>query len=259
MADEEKTEEPTKTEGEEEKAAETKAAAGGSPSIIKIIADSLINWVKTTKAKAAIIGFIMITAGLYGLFTFQANSIEVKTLDEVLAGAVGGGGSSDGKDPFAKFDDMTGTAPLSGSGTEGQEEVKTVVVDDMNVFEVQVVVTWVDEADTARHTNQPDSFEVVVTAPDGREARGQGSNQHGDTGIIEIDLTRNVTKEALDNKELKKKTKETTWTGEWNVTITLTQAGDQEAMFSIIGLRDQADNGNAYDVTFVWTFKGEPE
>jgi len=259
MADDEKTEGPTKTEGEEEKATETEAPAGGSPGIIKLIASSLSSWVKTTKAKAAIIGFIMITAGLYGLFTFQASSIEVKTLDDIMAGAVGGGSSGDGKDPFAKFDDMAGTAPLSGSASEGQEDVKPIVIDDMNVYEVQVVVTWVDEADTARHTNQPDSFEVVVTAPDGREARGSGTNQHGDVGMIEIDLTRNITKEALDNKELKKKTKETTWTGDWNLTITLTQAGDQEAILSIIGLRDQADNGNSYEVTFVWTFKGEAE
>lgn len=262
MADEEIIEETTEVAPEAPKETETKQAAAapasGSPSIIKAVVDSLVSWVKTTKAKAAIIGFICITAGLYGLFTHQANSIEVKSLDDVLAGATGGGGGGGGgKDPFAKYVDMTGRAPLQGSATEGQTDTKKVSVEDLNVWEVKVVITWIDEPDSARHTNNPDSFEVVVTSPDGREVRDSASNTHGQPGTFELDLTRNITKEALNNKDLKKKTKETTWTGEWSINVTCTAAGDQEAMFSIIGLRDQADNGNTYDLEVVWTFKGE--
>jgi hypothetical protein len=240
-----------------EAAEDAPAAPTESPSIFKMLSDAFLKWLKTTKAKAAIIGFMVITAGLYGLFSYQASSIDTKSLDDVLAGAVNGGGGGDGKDPFAKYEDMAGLAPLSGSTNEGTESPETVSIEDLNVYEVTVLLTWTDEPDSARHTNQPDSFEVVVTAPDGREARGSGSNTHNDVGEIDVILSRNITKEALDNKELKKKTKEDTWTGDWNITVTCTSAGDQEAMFSFLGLRDQADTGNAWTLDVVWAFKAE--
>lgn len=262
MADEGKEvkEEANGGEGGEE-AAEgdapaTGEAAGGSPSVLKLVADGFLNWFKTKKAKVAIVGFLCITGGLAGLFSYQASAIPVKSLADVLAGVddTGGGGGT-GKDPFAKFTDQSATAPLSSNTQEGATSNSNVDIQDKNVYKVTFILTWTDEADTARHTNLPDSFKMVITAPDTRTKEGTGSNAQGGEGSVEVSFDRDISKEALENKDLKKKTEEVTWTGEWGINITCTDAGDQEAMFSFFGFRDQPDNGNAWDLDVEWTFK----
>jgi hypothetical protein len=236
-----------------------KAAAPSSPNIFLMISGAFMTWMKTTKAKVAIVGFIIIGAGLAGLFNFQASSIDVVSLEDAIAGA--GSGSSDGggsgKDPFAKYSDQVGTAALSGSTQEAATSADSAAIGDMNVFEVTVTLTWTDEADSARHTNQPDSFSLEVISPDGRKASGSGSNSHGSEGSVVVTLTRDITKEVLDNKDLKKKTMDEVWSGDWNINVTCTAAGDQEAMFSILGFRDQPDSGNAWNVDVEWTFKAD--
>ena len=233
--------------------------AAQSTSIAMLLYKGFLDWFKSPKAKAAILGFVLITAGLAGIFNYQHNSIKTVSLEEAIANGSGGGTSTGGgKDPFSKFIDASSAAALTGTSTEGVPDPgQKVTIDDVNVFQVVVTLTWTDEPNTARHTNLPDSFEVQVTAPDGRTTKGTGANTAGAPGTIEVTLARNITKEVLANKALKKKTQDGTWSGDWNITVTCTSAGDQQARFSFIGLRDQADIGNAWNLDLKWSFKTE--
>lgn len=235
-------------------------AASAISGIIQILIKGFMDWFKTKKAKAAIVGFLLITIGMAGLFQYQHDSIKAMSLVDAIAGG-GGGGGGNGKDPFAKFKEATGQAPLTGSSQEKTAGApQKVPIGDNNVFQVVAVLTWTDEANTARHTNQPDTFDLQVTAPDGRTSKGTASNEIGKEGVIEVVLARNITQESQANKALKQKTQDPTWTGDWNITVACTNAGDQTPNYGpgVIPMRTTADTGNGWKLSVNWTFKAEP-
>jgi hypothetical protein len=235
-------------------------AASAISGIIQILIKGFRDWFKTKKAKAAIVGFFLITVCMAGLFQYQHDSIKAMSLADAIAGG-GGGGGGNGKDPFAKFKDATGQAPLTGSSQEKTAGApQKVPIGDKNVFQVVAVLTWTDEANTARHTNQPDTFDLQVTAPDGRTSKGSASNEIGKEVVIEVVLARNITQEVLSNKALKQKTQDPTWTGDWNITVACTNAGDQTPNYGpgFIPMRTTADTGNGWKLSVNWTFKAEP-
>jgi hypothetical protein len=133
----------------------------------------------------------------------------------------------------------------------------TMSVEDLNVYQATFDLTWTDEPDSSRHTNQPDTFQIEVTTPDGRTSQGSGSNVHGSPGTIEVLFERNITKEVQDNKGLKKKTQDPTWTGDWIINVTCTNAGDQTPSVGPGFFRTQADTGNAWTLAVTWTYKGK--
>jgi hypothetical protein len=235
-------------------------ADAAHPGIMTLLYKGFFDWFKTKKAKAAIVAFLLITVTMGGIFQFQHDTIKAISLSEAIAGG-GSSGGGGGKDPFAKFTDQTGKAPLSGNSQAGAAaSAQKVVIADKNVFQIVAVVSWTDEADSTRHTNQPDTFEIQVTSPDGRTSKGSAPNEHGKEGVVEVVLARNITQEVLNNKDLKKKTQDMTWTGDWNITVACTNAGAQTPIYGPdpIHLRDQADPGNAWKLDVNWTFKGQP-
>jgi multidrug efflux pump subunit AcrB len=166
---------------------------------------------------------------------------------------------STSSDPFAKYDDLAGASDSAGSSIEQAEASPvTVAVDTLNVFQATFELTWTDEPDSARHTNQPDSFEIEITAPDGRTSKESGTNVQGASGTIEVIMSRNITKEVQENKAIKKKTQDPTWTGDWTINVTCTSAGDQTRNFVPVGpFSSQVDNGNAWELAVTWTYKGK--
>ena len=173
--------------------------------------------------------------------------------DYVVNNAVG---NPTGPDPFAKFKDQATTSDVTGQSTEQVEgSSQTVTIEDLNVFTVVFELSWTDEPDTSRHTNQPDTFQIEVTSPDGRTSQGSGSNTLGSPGSIVVTMERNITKEVQENKALKKKTADPTWTGDWSINISCTNAGEQTPRIDILGLREQADTGNEWELGISWSFK----
>ena len=163
-----------------------------------------------------------------------------------------------GSDPFSKYTDQAAVSDVTGQSTEGVAgSPETVSVEDLNVFTMVFEFTWTDEPDSSRHTNQPDTFQIEVTSPDGRTSQGSGSNVQGSSGSIEVIFERNITKEVQENKAIKKKTQDPTWTGDWTLNVTCTNAGDQTPSFGPGIFRTQADTGNAWDLGVSWTFKAK--
>jgi hypothetical protein len=241
--------------------APTTPAAPTSPGIMQLLVKGFMEWFNTKKAKASIVAFLLISIAMAGMFQYQHDTIKTVSLAEAIANSMGGGGGSSGKDPFAKYTDATSKADLSGQSTEGvASSPQKVTVGDLNTYQIVATITWTDEPNSARHTNQPDTFKIQVTSPDGRTTEGSAANAQGAAGTIQVVLSRDISKEVQENKVLKKKTQDPTWTGDWNINVTCTNAGDQTSNFgpSPIGLRTQADTGNSWKMSVEWTFKAEP-
>ena len=130
--------------------------------------------------------------------------------------------------------DLTGSFSTDGTAQEGETVDIPLPLADTAVTWVTVNLTWADEPDSARHTNQPDSFTISLLPPNGDPFSNSGANPQGQPGAISVEY-----RLADGEKPM---------VGDWNVTITMDTAGDQRAMFSILGLRDQADSGNAWNV-----------
>jgi hypothetical protein len=263
MAEESKPAGETKTQSAPSPApasAPTVPAAPASPGIMQLLVKGFMEWFNTKKAKASIVAFLLISIAMAGMFQYQHDTIKTVSLAEAIANSMGVGPVS-GKDPFAKYTDAASKVDLTGQSTEASTSApQKVTVGDLNVYQVIATLTWTDEPNSARHTNQPDTFQIQVTSPDGRTSEGSASNAQGAAGTIQVVLSRDIAKEVQENKALKKKTMDPTWTGDWNINITCTSAGDQTSNFgpSPIGLRTQADTGNAWKMTMDWTFKAEP-
>ena len=168
--------------------------------------------------------------------------------------------TSSSSDPFYKYKDLGANANVTSQSVEGGGGTpQWLAIGDANVFSMVVELTWTDEADAARHTNQPDTFQLEVTAPDGRTSQGSAANVHGAPGSVVVTLERNITKEVQENKALKKKTADPTWTGKWTFNVTCTDAGDQTPSIGPdpIHLRDIVDSGNAWQLAIGWTFKSK--
>jgi hypothetical protein len=163
-----------------------------------------------------------------------------------------------GSDPFKNYKDLSGASDSTGSSVEQAEASPvTVSVDTLNVYSATFTLTWTDEPDSARHTNQPDAFKIEVTTPDGRTSDGSGTNAQGSAGTIEVVMARNITKEVQENKDLKKKTQDPTWTGDWMINVTCTNAGDQTPRFGPGIFTTQADTGNAWTLAVTYTYKAK--
>jgi len=133
--------------------------------------------------------------------------------------------------------------PISGSLQEGGSTDEAINIDKEQLVSVSVVLTWQDDPDFSnRHTNQPDSFTLSLIPPN-----GAGEEKSSDTGSISIDVSIDENMTAED------------FIGEWIIGITLDNAGDHTPIFGPLGLRDQPDNGNSYNLDGKIVFKVEQE
>ena len=189
------------------------------------------------------IGFMVLTVVmLIGLFVYQHDSYPVGPR------STGGGGPTG----LAAYVDMNTTITDSGTAVEQADpDEKTYEIDQENLFMFNVTVKWDDEADQMFKSNQPDTFLVEVTAPDGSMVSGGGSNQRNQEGVIVVTIDRDI---LASDAELM------AWTGTWSVNVTCTDAGDQEPQFfpDIGGQRTNPDTGNAYTLEVEYVFKAPP-
>lgn len=102
--------------------------------------------------------------------------------------------------------------PVTGSTSQGQSSIVTVHVAQPQARNLTLTLTWSDEPpQVPAETNQPDKFQLTVTAPNGTQVRSDAvANPPGGEGRIVVQSPMRAG--AAD--------------GDYNVTITLVDAGD---------------------------------
>jgi len=140
------------------------------------------------------------------------------------------------------LEDTSVTISESGSLVEGDSILVPIEIDESNIISFNVTLTWEDENDipgrprARNYENQPDTFIVEVEMANLTESYSEEDvNVVGSEGMIEINI------------EFDEMPEPTTYTGTFNVTITLVNAGNWEANLAILPLSDVADLGNAFD------------
>jgi membrane protease YdiL (CAAX protease family) len=166
---------------------------------------------------------IIITAGIVGIFCL---------LMIPLAGAIGSDNPEDFKDRI--IGQGTGeivishdneTISNSGNLNEGASSEYTFEGNQMIVEWVNITLTWTDEPDQdPLLNNQPDTFRVTLSDPDGEELdSAEGFNEQ-------------LTISWQDSDDIE-------YDGTFTITVTLVSAGDQEGIF-----RTSPDNSNNYNI-----------
>jgi hypothetical protein len=125
---------------------------------------------------------------------------------------------------------------IAGYSNANTEATQTVDINDTNLLNATITLSWTDEPDMKRpvrtYENQPDEFALSVTSPNGTTYDSPvTANVHGQEGKIIIDV----------NLDLKKPSKEANATFE--VTINCGNCGSYYNRASLVGYTDP---GNAW-------------
>lgn len=161
-----------------------------------------------------LLSLLLVTAGVIG------------DPDELSKGVGGKGGKGGSGEKIQQYNEST-------SGTLNEQESISAPYDSggYNVKAV-FVLTWTDEPDNGVPTyeNEGDTFTMEVIGPEDNRDSGTATNEHGQEGRIELFFD-------IGEKDSMK--------GEWNVTITLDDAGDHSAFGAGTGVVF-IDDSNAY-------------
>ena len=208
-------------------------------SLLWIVVDGLMKWLKTRHAMFSILGTFILMAGLAWLFSYQAEAFPAK--DPYNEGSIPNGGTGPSNAEYL-------TETQSGWANEGQlmPPIPIDLAGDV-IWVMEVALTFTDEdPDRAqRFTNEPDTFEVTVLFPDGETETKSASGTNTNPGNILFNYN---------------------WTGDggidWTedggniveVTVTCTEAGNQHPLFNPFGFREVEDTGNDYTLSVYYGF-----
>jgi len=118
------------------------------------------------------------------------------------------------------------TDQLTGYLEEGDDTV--IVLENVTyIGNATFTITWTDEPDHTSAENEGDTFKLTVVDPNGTEMNATATNEHGEEGIITITFEYNDTEVV---------------TGNWTITVTLVDAGEQEAIGWPTNTTDFANN-----------------
>ncbi len=160
----------------------------------------------------------------------------------VMAGFAGGSDAfyldqDDGEDRVTYTMNSGMVEGISGNVAENSQEKATVNLEtDGLLVNVTFTLTWEDEpAAGPRYSNRPDTLSLTVISPGGEEKQGgPAANSPGGSGSISLDFS--IPK---DNR---------TKGGDWEITVSAGDCGDQQPLVSVLGLRDIADDGNSWSI-----------
>ena len=207
-------------------------------SLAKNILKYLGKWVKTRKAWVGIVGTLLLFMSLGGIFSYQAGAFPSKNPYNYVK-PDGGLGELEGAE--------NESAIITDYATEGTPMEDTVELLGVKAYRLMVTVSWTDEDNAGptgrRLVNQPDTFEVEVTLPDGEKETKQGSGSNTAPGTITFNYDW-VSTGGMPLGDAKLGTANSI-----DVKVTCTNAGDQTPRFSPFGFRDRADGGNDYTLT----------
>ncbi len=151
---------------------------------------------------------------------------------------------------WSEYDILTGSQSFGEYTAENDAADTTFSIPDENVIDVTLTLSWTDEADfSPRHTNQPDEFALEVFAPDGSEASADFRfNPIGGRGQVFASIDLDPDRDPYLNG-----------TGEWTATVLCGECGNHELWRPSIGIFDQPDNGNDWDLEVSYRFYSKPE
>ena len=134
---------------------------------------------------------------------------------------------------------------LSETGTvdEGSEAIFSFIAEENNIKFVNVTLTWEDEPDQGglrNFQNQPDKFTITLSMNNiTREPSSSGTNPEDGMGVISLSYEFQGTPDYTNG------------TGEYEVIISLTEAGNQVSRFGFFFIED---NSNDYSLTVEYTY-----
>jgi hypothetical protein len=180
------------------------------------------------KLKVGLIGMIIITIMLAGVFNYEAGAISVVDLDQIQDVTLIGGGQN--KELVRGVKQVTESGYVNEFSTEDVVET----IEDEMLTEVSCVLEWTDEPSSYfQGTNEPDALKVSIIAP------------LGDM-VAESDLSFNSPVSAsIKLPDYKEKGFKDDYLGEWRFVV---EAGDCGDDYSRLGFRSTPDNGNAWNL-----------
>src|SRR3990170_4345037 len=156
-------------------------------SLQNIVRKELQRFFGSAVGKRTLVWFVAVVIMLGVLFSYQASSIAV--------GAVAQGPA---KHSGSDLEIKVASLQISGTATEGSTETKDDTIGDGKVVGVSFTLTWSDEANTARHANQPDTFNLEITSPDGTTESKSGANDVGSEGELNVTIVMDPSAEDFD-------------------------------------------------------------
>jgi hypothetical protein len=144
------------------------------------------------------------------------------------------------------------TLSEQGFLNEGTETTIEITLEQINMVSITFTLTWTDEPDATglgSYENQPDTFTLQTQKPNTDSTdSNSASNPQGGEGSITLDYNYQPDDDPYEEG-----------TGKYNVTISCDEAGNQEPQLNIIGLREQVDNGNDWQLSIEYDYYQEKE
>lgn len=215
-------------------------------SIVWMIINGLLKWLKSKNAPIGIVGTIVLLGILAYIFSAQADAFPAA-------------------DPFninPPTPDITGPdnakteeISVSGYATEGRDNPEHFDLLGETIWGMEVTLTAQDEPNDIRRrfTNAPDSFEVEIVFPDGDSDTLTGSASNSAPMVLTkvYNWTSEGGKSWIDPD---------TGTGNSvDVRVTCTNAGDQSPLFAPFGFRVTDDDGNQYTLSVFYLYTLEED
>jgi hypothetical protein len=193
------------------------------------------------KFKTGIIGMIIITASLAGVFYYEAEAIDVQDLNE-FKDIVISGGKKEVELEEAFFEETKTDYTSENSETK----IKVKIEEEMLTC-VKCSLRWTDEdSDYQFGTNEPDEFQVIIQAPNG---------DTWESGISTSGSAQTASKiPNYDESDF-----EDNYIGDWTIIVEAGNCGDDSALLPFGGLRTTEDSGNGWTLTYSYIYMREVE
>ncbi len=190
------------------------------------------------KWKTGIVGMIIITILLAGVFNFEANAIEVvdeATLKELT--------SNLGTVTDREIQELSILGSESGTTAENSNTDLTIDIDKEKLLEISCTLHWTDEpSQYFQGTNEPDEFKVSIISPKHETVEESELSTSG-TVTATASLPDYEEAEFIDN-----------YIGDWIIRIEAGNCGDDSARVPLLGIRLTEDLGNDWTLDYSYRY-----
>ncbi len=181
--------------------------------------------------------------GPEGRLMVIAGTIALLLIIEALIVGIGGGAGPPEPPPQGEWVPQMGSTTVSRYSAEGQGEVATPNLPDLNLVAANLTLTWNDNDVTGpgpgvtpiAPVNEPDTLGVIVTLPDGTQISRGGSNSGSGEGSVSLQVPQPIDGNITD----------------WEIVVECTEAGDLVGRFGRVWA---VDGGNAWDLEIEYTY-----
>ena len=199
-------------------------------------------WFETqeNKWKTGLVGMIIITIMLAGVFNHEASAIPVideNELKQITQSIVEG-------IPTGEWREAIAPGTTSGYTNEQDSTDEIINIDQETLTEVSCTIRWTDEPSIYfQGTNEPDEFKVAIIAPNGDILDESSMSTSGSVTATAALPNYEETEDFAD-----------IYLGEWTIRIEAGDCGDDIAFLPFGGIRTTPDNGNDWDLEYTYQF-----